>query len=86
LGLKMFLHGLACPPLSHHAKCVVLFAIPVHTAAKAGFFFTNFACKRARTFDKFIRFVFLDHDLYLIEKQLILLQLGPYRVLSDNML
>jgi len=75
LGLKMCLHGWACPPHSNHAKCVFLFGILVHAVAKTAFFFTNFACKRAHAFDKFIRFVWLGHDLYPIEKQRIRLQL-----------
>jgi hypothetical protein len=75
LGFKMLLHGGAYLPLSNHAKGVFLFGIPVHAVAKTAFFFTDFACKRARTFDKFIRFVWLDTDLYLIEKQGIRLQL-----------
>jgi hypothetical protein len=69
----MLLHGWACLPLSNHAKGIFLFGIPVHAVAKTAFFFTNSARKRAHAFDKFIRFVLLDNDLYLIEKQLLLL-------------
>jgi hypothetical protein len=72
----MFLHGWASLPLSSHAKCVFLFGIPVHALAATAFFFTNFTRKRAHTFDKFIRFVLLDNDLYLIEKQIVLPALG----------
>jgi hypothetical protein len=63
----MFLHGRARLPLSNHAIGVFLFGISLHAAAKTAFFFTDFAHKRAHTFDKFIRFVLLDNDLYLIE-------------------
>jgi hypothetical protein len=69
----MFLHGWAGPPLSNHTKCVFLFGIPEQTATKTVFFFTDFTRKRAHTFDKFIRFVCFDNDLYLIEMQGILL-------------
>jgi hypothetical protein len=43
----------------------------MHAVAKTAFFFTNSARKGAHAFDKFIRFVWLDHNLYLKYKQLI---------------
>ncbi len=77
----MLLHDWACLPLSNNAKCVFLFGIPIRTVAKTAFFSTDFARKRAHTFDKFIRFELLDNDLYLIEMQFILLlvYLVPFR-------
>jgi len=72
----MLLHGWAGLPLSNQAIGVILIGIPVHAVAKTAFFFTDFARKRAHTFDKFIRFVLLDNDLYLIEKQFTLLHSG----------